>query len=358
MVMVKCQVNRKDHYLDCLLCLLPGDPDELCILHSRLENKNLNEFEKERMAKLNRGDYDFRMVFFPTDISFERQVFNGVADFVKAKFVGNANFYRAIFNSDVNFFWVEFAGSTNFRGAKFTGDRIIFRSINFSKKEHDFRRIELDPKTIIEFRDLSLAYVEFSGTDLRHPEFRNVTWNSYRGRQVVYDELKRKERMVKEKLSLRESYAHVEEIYRYLKVNYEKAGDYKQAGDFHYGEMEMHRKASRWRRWFPLSWYNLYWILSGYGERPLRSIVVLILLWLGMAGLIFGLGFKAVNIEHTLTIWDAIVFVAQVATFQIRWDYQAISLGGIFCTTLIRIILPIQVALFILAIRHRLGRRR
>ena len=37
-------------------------------------------------------------------------------------------------------------------------------------------------------------------------------------------------------------------LYRYLKLNYEKEGDLKQAGDFHYGEMEMHRKSNFWRR--------------------------------------------------------------------------------------------------------------
>ena len=38
----------------------------------------------------------------------------------------------------------------------------------------------------------------------------------------------------------------------------------------------MHRRASPWRRWVPVSWYNLYRCLSGYGERPLRALVWLI----------------------------------------------------------------------------------
>ena len=39
--------------------------------------------------------------------------------------------------------------------------------------------------------------------------------------------------------------------------------------------MEMHRRASKWR-WFPFYWYNLYWALSGYGERPSRAFGLLI----------------------------------------------------------------------------------
>lgn len=52
-----------------------------------------------------------------------------------------------------------------------------------------------------------------------------------------------------------EEYALVEELYRYLKLNYEDEGDLKSSGDFHYGEMEMHRRGSPWRQWLP-SWYN------------------------------------------------------------------------------------------------------
>ena len=86
--------------------------------------------------------------------------------------------------------------------------------------------------------------------------------------------------------------ARVGELYRYLKLDYEQEGDLKQAGDFHYGEMEMHRQASFWRRWFPLSWYNLYLVLSGYGERPLRALGCLVGLVAGMACLLQWLGLQ------------------------------------------------------------------
>ena len=48
-------------------------------------------------------------------------------------------------------------------------------------------------------------------------------------------------------------YGEVERLYRNLQENYKQAGDYKNLGDFHYGEMEMHRRASKWG-WFPSSW--------------------------------------------------------------------------------------------------------
>ena len=77
-----------------------------------------------------------------------------------------------------------------------------------------------------------------------------------------------------EKKRKRKYYGNVETLYRQLKLNYESQGDLKNSGDFHYGEMEMHRLASPLRRW--ISWYSLYWALSGYGERPFRALLVLV----------------------------------------------------------------------------------
>ena len=66
-------------------------------------------------------------------------------------------------------------------------------------------------------------------------------------------------------------------------------GDYKKVGDFHYGEMEMHRRASKWR-WFPFYWYNLYRFLSGYGERPSWALGWLAGFLLALPLLVWGFG--------------------------------------------------------------------
>jgi hypothetical protein len=133
----------------------------------------------------------------------------------------------------------------------------------------------------------------------------------------------------------------IEELYRYLKLNHEKEGDQKQAGDFHYGEMEMHRRASPWRRWFPFSWYNLYLLLSGYGERPLRALGWL----LGLIGaMAWGLSYLGLKIHTGMGtgVGPAVVYLLQQATL-IRPDWaEPGTLGGQLICALSRLLIPAQ----------------
>jgi hypothetical protein len=140
-------------------------------------------------------------------------------------------------------------------------------------------------------------------------------------------------------------------------AKFAQEGDLKQGGDFHYGEMEMHRRASPWRRWFPLSWYNLHWALSGYGERPLRAVGWLLWLLLVMAGWLNSLGLK--TIEGTRVGFGyALIFILQQVTFLSTAWLQPLSPGGHLLGALSRILLLAQAALFLLALCNRLGRRR
>ena len=146
------------------------------------------------------------------------------------------------------------------------------------------------------------------------------------------------------------------ELYRYLKLDYEQEGDLKQAGDFHYGEMEMHRQASFWRRWFPLSWYNLYLVLSGYGERPLRAVGCLAGLVAGMAFLLQWLGLKTPE-GHLAGFGEAVIYLLELASLmRPEWSTPTTA-GGHFLSALSHFLILGQVAMFLLAIRNRLGRR-
>jgi hypothetical protein len=225
---------------------------------------------------------------------------------------------------------------------------VVFREINPRDKAGRappfigvFRDLEFQENGALRFQDISLARVEFVETHLRRPEFHHITWNSYQGRQAIYDEvrLRADEKQhpwfwdwfwawLSGHLALRafaleightadatggasigtylaeeppppeppwgDRYGEVERLYRNLKLNYEEPGDYKNAGDFYYGEMEMHRRAGKWR-WFPCYWYTLYWFLSGYGERPSRALGLLVVFLLGLAGLVWDLGLEVGN---------------------------------------------------------------
>ncbi|MEW6388343.1 MAG: hypothetical protein AB1491_12580 [Thermodesulfobacteriota bacterium] len=192
-----------------------------------------------------------------------------------------------------------------------------------------------------------------TATDLRQCQFNNVDWHPFRGRQAIYDEVE----LYEDKNPSNEQYARVEESYRYLKLNYEGAGDFKKAGDFHYGEMEMHRRASKWR-WLPIYWYNLYRFLSGYGERPLRALGWLTVFLFGLAGLVCWLGLEIVNPRQLADFGDSFIYILQKATLQRPEWAKPVRFLGQLLSSLSVLLLPGQAALFLLALRNRLGRRR
>lgn len=372
-----------------------GDPEGMCLLHSLRPDKDEHLFDQALREKLDRADFDFREVFFPGPVAFTRQAFTKPANFHGAKFTGWADFRAAEFQVGADFSYAKFsqdaifakagfksetqfirttiAGEADFRGAVFEAG-VLFHHLNEPSGNLEtppcqafFQHVDLGAHGRLRFQDLSLERVSFLGTDMRRLEFHNVRWPSRHGRQVLYDELLLNDKGGPAFLSLQPdleyglSYedicARLEKLYRYLKLNYEQEGDQKQAGDFHYGEMEMHRRSQPWRRRFPLSWYNLYWALSGYGERPLRALVWALGLLSGLSLLLYLVGLKTPE-GNRLGFGSTIIYLLQQATLlRPQWAAPATS-GGQLLTSLSRIFLPGQAALFILALRNRLGRRR
>jgi hypothetical protein len=385
--MATCKIKEKYKWIECNRPPLEGDPEGLCLLHSRQADKDKEgAFTKAVKAKLAQEDYDFRGVFFPGEADFSGHEFKKGADFFGATFSGDAYFSEATFSEDTDFSGATFSGDAGFSGATFSGEalfsttefqqpasfsacqirnQLVLDTINPARQgkprkifQADFSYIRFFDQGRLRFQDLSLAHATLSGTDLLQCRFNNVDWHPFRGRQAVYDEVRLYEngKYRKAEKPSNEQYARVEECYRYLKLNYEGAGDFKKAGDFHYGEMEMHRRASKWR-WLPIYWYNLYRFLSGYGERPLRALLVL-------AGflVLFTLGFSGAEGNLTLAwpsgrFWQDCLYILQKATFQ-RPERQIGSHWGQWLATLSPLLLPGQAALFLLALRNRLGRRR
>ena len=332
---------------------------------------------------------------FSIGIGFSSVNFRKEAIFSQIKIIGHVFFnLNTIFHSSAEFYGTEVTGSLhfstvtfnnwlNFRSAKFFKllyfgrcsfkEEVIFDQaefenlITFDSLENfiaTFHSLQITPETTFIFEDLSLSKTQFVGTDPRKIEFKNVTWYPLRGRQAVYDEIiirmnkieafdlllkygwasaRRQMQQVRS-----EDYARVEELYRGLKQNYEKVGDYKRVGDFHYGEMEMHRLGNRRRRW--ISWYSFYWALSGYGERPLRALFILVGLILILPIIVWCLG--------TESYLNTLLFIIEKATLQRPAWPQGITWGGKLGSTLSVIFIPGQAALFLLALRNRLGRRR
>lgn len=419
-----CQIHKKNFpwnnvfvsfpEMQCLNVPMAGDPDGLCILHSWNKEKNLEDFREALMARWNKAGQefnDFRNVFFPgpfdandffgsrefkKPINFHWARFLGPADFSGANFAGRADFSYAAFQEQADFSdatfqeQADFSNATfqeraNFSGAEFQRSAGFFEAtfkeravffVAIFKGETLFSRINpqeerrvlsgsftdiiIDKEASLVFQDADLSQVRFVGTDLSRVEFHNVTWARRLGRNVVYDE-KLPQRYWKDdrEFYLPEKYARVEKLYRQLALSYEQVGDLKSSGDFHYGELEMHRRASKWR-WFPLYWDNIYWLSSGYGERPLRAVLTLAGLLVVFSLVLLGLEkIPEVSDNWTLTgFWQALLYVLQQGTMQKPDWLKPSTGGGKFLSVLMPILIIGQTGLFSLALWNRLGRRR
>ena len=268
--------------------------------------------------------------------------------------------------------------------------RVVFRKINPEKEGEPppppfrgvFWNLQFQDQGLLRFQDLSLAQVKFAATDLRRAEFHHVTWHDFRGRQAIYEEtlLRQEEKLFPwlwhwfrasfcpwlafycpyirpPETPWGDEYGAVERLYRYLKTNYEGEHDYKNAGDFHYGEMEMHRRASKWR-WFPFYWNNLYRFLSGYGERPLWALGWLAAILAIFTGFLAWTGLEILDPKYSAIFGNPFFYLLQKVTLQRPIWAEPVGVFGKLVAGLSVFLIPCQVAMFLLALRNRLGRRR
>jgi hypothetical protein len=411
-----CQIHKMHEWIKCDNQALESDNQGLCILHSRMANKDIKPFIENIKLKLLNEDYNFAGIFFPCEIHFSGITFKKPVDFRQATFSGHSNFIKTKFNDEAKFDGATFLDIVDFNRAIFSRiasfssvtfkneayfvgnvlnfalsvfysyasfsnieiySRVLFQAINLPKKDgrrddfrSDFGFMKIHNNGIIIFQDLSLAKVEFFGTDMRLIKLYNVEWHNFYGRKALFDEVllhKREINLFKRIIAIimnksigfsNEQYSRIEVLYRYLKLNYLTEGDLKQAGDFHYGEMEMHRKANFWRRRVPISWYNLYWALSGYGERPSWALAWLAGFLIGMAALVWSIGLRVINTAHIANFADSFIYLLQKATLQRPTWAEPMGFWGKLVAGFSVLLIPGQAALFLLALRNRLGRRR
>jgi Na+-transporting NADH:ubiquinone oxidoreductase subunit NqrB len=102
----------------------------------------------------------------------------------------------------------------------------------------------------------------------------------------------------------------------------------------------------------------MYWALSGYGERPSWALAWLAVFLVGMAGLVRYLGLHVFNPSHIANFGDCFLFILQKATLQHPIWAEPIGFLGKLVAGLSVLFIPGQAALFLLALRNRLGRRR
>jgi hypothetical protein len=149
-------------------------------------------------------------------------------------------------------------------------------------------------------------------------------------------------------------------VYRCLAVNAEEYRRYMEAAEFRYWAMDAERRRIGGGAFAPWSLTWWYWALSGYGERPVRSLVWLAGILIGFAALYVLLGFVAVqglSLSGALqTTWQAVVYSLGVMT---RQNPTLAAFEPVLLRSLVfleGILGPLQIGLFALALRRKFMR--
>lgn len=309
---------------------------------------------------------------------FYNAIFNGEVDFSSARFDESANFSKATFVGKVNFRYVrfksadffeaEFIEKVHFSRSEFTEKlnlhQVVFdKSVDFDEstfnKGGDFKDITIKEK--LRYERVNLKEVSFAGTDLRRIDFINCNWHEKNGRNILYDEIELfKVRTYTDFTDKVDEIKKVEILYRQLKQKYKEEHNEYEVSNWHYGEKEMFRKSNKWRRYLP-SLSTLYWLSSGYGERPVRSGIVLSLLII-LISVLFGLtGIKSIDNDSVIEIkglvdilnMDYLKATLEYATFESKPEFIPLNW---FLKIAAKLFIPLQTTLFALAVRNRFRR--
>lgn len=336
---------------------------------------------------------------------FMSAAFNIDADFSNATFSNEANFGHATFNNHA-FFYLTTFNRANFSNASFKGiatfSRAIFNGVAVFENDKEnifqggvlFTEVKVVSSTIFFIGvDFSNACFSLLETILANFRFDRCIWprKKYSGlfawlnnkmfrlftsndTEIFYDEIQAETKegfcggwsLKWRGMDSLTRYGVVEDLYCQMKAQYKERHNEAEVSKWHYREKEMFRKKNLFRRYIPLSATNLYWAFSGYGERPIRAGVILLLLF-PMIGIVMNsLGFKA---GGTVVIqgfsffldWAKIGLVIQAiiehALFIKDPALKALTTGGaiilLLCT---KILIPIQSALFAFALRNKFRR--
>ena len=281
---------------------------QYCIFHDPSPGKDSELFRKKIGEQLTNKDYNFRGYCFPMDWSFRNKKFDKNAYFEGATFQkgayfegatfqyntffhevtfqGIANFFLATFQ-EVTFFYgatfqeavfsgATFLGEANFSGATFLEDAVfnetIFQKYVIFANTVFKENIEFAPGCV---ENLDLINAKFLSTgsittDLTKARFHrsylgNIVFVDCEWPEKIYEEIHMKDKNVN--LSCKQ----LETIYRNLKQNMQRHGDHVMTGRFFYREMEMRRKGVRTIG--NRLWLEVYRLLAGYGEHPIRTAI-------------------------------------------------------------------------------------
>ncbi|WP_320170598.1 pentapeptide repeat-containing protein [Maridesulfovibrio sp.] len=234
--------------------------------------------------------------------------FKGPTHLDGAFFLDKTTFTNAIFHEYSNFEKTRFYGPVSFRHALFK-EWTYFRNVKFLAPTSFAGTISKET-ILVEAADLSL--LSLSETNIESFQFTECTWpKGKNGHRIIRDETVKLECKEKRKpAELEKIYRQLEEIYRRLKKVARENNDEMRASTWHYKEKEMLRKrlreengpgiieniyakvcdylpcgiedfqqktaglvAAAEKKSTPFIRFlnTAYWLVSGYGEEPLRA---------------------------------------------------------------------------------------
>jgi uncharacterized protein YjbI with pentapeptide repeats len=316
------------------------------------------------------NEIDFTASCFESAALFKNTLFEKNAVFKSSIFMKTIDFSRSTFN-DIDFADVIFNGPVNFQHATFKS-KGIFQGKTFSDTAQ-FNGSDIYGKLRLE--NVDLRKVSFVGSDLRNVDFINCTFLSIKGRKLLYDEVL----LNRLKSKNEESITEVEILYRRLKQKNKEEHNEFEVSNWHYGEKTLQRQKTSIQKFFNFIVLNAYWISSGYGERPLRALGVLFLIFLllslllaysGLAAfedmnknsrlLRYSHGINKINLDGTAIDFTKAVALfltaAKYATFQRDVFFEPSTWLGECIKFIIQLLLPLQTAFFAIALRNRFRR--
>jgi uncharacterized protein YjbI with pentapeptide repeats len=245
------------------------------------------------------GKANLGCVVFDKDAEFSR----------KTKFLGDVAFAETTFTGEVLFKDVEFARKVDFVHARFLAPvhfgEGLFRSDDALESGPMFALTQFSKEGVL-FDKTNLSHALFHSCDLSNATFSSVKWPTRRpnGNIMVFDEIVPlgKDPTLGRSNGERD-YGLIAQAYQQLEKNYDAHLNYRVADSFHYGEMEMRRRAvptsgpvlklrAAYRRHLGLiAWYRRG---SNYGNSYLRPAA-----WLCGILLLFALLFPITGLQRT-----------------------------------------------------------
>ncbi len=326
------------------------------------------------------GEVDFKNVVFEGPVTFGWGIFEKDVYFNQAKFNKKTEFYCTAFKGGAYFLYAEFVEEADFTEIVFEGEAIFIRKTFLNGADFN----ATGTKDRISFDQVDLKKVSFLDCDLRKFEFINCIFPRVEGnRRALYDELFVRKLVPIEKKKEDEddpaagdtdaekkmdALERVEILYRRLKQKYLDEHDYSQASEWHVREKEMLKRRLEIKNFFSFFLLRLYKLSSDYGENPGRAFLVLMIMICAVVGFffIFGMqktGFKPEVIQiscfHNFNlneVGQVFLSVLRFLSFQKDISLIPVGIGGEFVRLLSQIFIPLQAALFGLAVRNKFRR--